>query len=107
MEKIAQIARSVGAELKNSGEKFEAIFPQGISKQSGMQKLQEYLNVTKEETAAIGDFDNDLPLFAQAEYKVAMGNASDVLKKEANIFTDSNDEDGVANFLMKIIEAYR
>ncbi|MBQ2582279.1 MAG: HAD family phosphatase [Erysipelotrichaceae bacterium] len=107
MEKIAEIARSVGAELKNSGEKFEAIFPQGISKQSGMQKLQEYLGVSKEETAAIGDFDNDLPLFAQAKYKVAMGNASDVLKKQANIFTDSNDEDGVAKFLLKIVEAHQ
>lgn len=107
MEKIAQIARSVGAELKNSGEKFEAIFPQGISKQTGMRKLQEYLDITKEETAAIGDFDNDLPLFAEAEFRVAMGNASDVLKAQANIFTDSNDEDGVAEFLLKIVEAHR
>ena len=105
--KIAEIASSVGAELKNSGEKFEAIFPKGISKQSGMQKLQEYLGVSKEETAAIGDFDNDLPLFAQAKYKVAMGNASEVLKKQANIFTDSNDEDGVAKFLLKIVEAHQ
>ena len=105
MKKISEIAASVGAELKNSGEKFEAIFPKGISKQSGVQKLQEYLDISKEETAAIGDFDNDLPLFAQADIKVAMGNASDVLKKEADLITDSNREDGVAHFLQKIIDS--
>jgi len=105
MKKIAEIAASVGAELKNSGEKFEAIFPKGISKQSGVQKLQEYLGISKEETAAIGDFDNDLPLFAQAGCKVAMGNASDTLKKEADLITDSNKEDGVAHFLKKIIDS--
>lgn len=56
----------------------------------------------KDEIAAIGDAQNDLPMFEAAGIKVAMGNAVDVLKDAADFITDTNDNDGIA----KWIEAY-
>lgn len=104
MKEVKRISDSVGAELKNSGERFNAIFPKNISKEIGLMKLQEYLNIDIEHTVAIGDYDNDLPLFKRAKYKVAVANASDRLKAEANEFTSSNDDDGVCNYLMNVIK---
>ncbi len=100
---VSAIAREAGTELKNSGEKFKAIFPSGISKETGLRKLQEYLNVKEENTIVFGDYDNDLPLFERAKYKAAMFNGSKRLKDAANIICRSNNEDGVAVFLEKLL----
>lgn len=64
----------------------------------------EILNIKKEETIAIGDDINDLSMFEQVGYKVAVDNAIDVVKEKADEITLSNDEDGVAVFLDKLIE---
>jgi len=101
---VAQIAKENGAELKNSGEKFNAIFPKGISKEVGLSKLQEYLDINKENTVAIGDYDNDLPLFERAKYKVGVESGSKNLLEQANIITASNKNDGVAVFVNKLLE---
>ena len=100
---VDQIAREAGTMLKNSGEKFKAIFPSGISKETGMSKLQDYLHTTADNTIVFGDYDNDLPLFRRAKYKVAVSNASKDVLNECNFVTSSNDEDGVSVFLDKLL----
>lgn len=60
-----------------------------------VERLQEMLNVTPEETIAFGDGYNDLELLSRSEYSFAMKNAVDELKDAANFITRSNDEDGV------------
>jgi HAD superfamily hydrolase (TIGR01484 family) len=52
--------------------------------------------VDKQNVMAIGDGNNDLPLFEIAGYKVAMGNAMYRLKKAADYITDSVEDDGLA-----------
>lgn len=103
MDIVAEIADSVGAELQNSGELYNCIFPKNISKQTGLMKLQEYLNIGPDNTATIGDYDNDLPLFERARYKVAVANASEKLKEYANIFISSNNNNGVSEYIDTII----
>ncbi|ANB60107.1 haloacid dehalogenase-like hydrolase family protein [Anoxybacillus amylolyticus] len=44
----------------------------------------------------IGDSLNDLSMFAVAGYRVAMGNAAEEVKQQADVITVTNDEDGVA-----------
>lgn len=58
----------------------------------------------KEETIAIGDDNNDLSMFEQVGYKVAVDNAIDTVKEKADEITLSNDEDGVAVFLEKLLK---
>lgn len=69
-----------------------------------VKKMLEILNIKKEETIAIGDDNNDLSMFEQVGYKVAMGNAIDIVKEKADEITLSNDEDGVAVFLEKLLK---
>lgn len=69
-----------------------------------VKKMLEMLNIKKEETIAIGDDNNDLAMFEQVGYKVAVDNAIDIVKEKADEITLSNDEDGVAVFLEKILK---
>ena len=49
---------------------------------------------------------NDLSMFEQVGYKVAVDNAINIVKENADEITLSNDEDGVAVFLNKLLENY-
>lgn len=76
------------------------------NKGNAVKKLLEILNIKKEETIAIGDDINDLSMFEQVGYKVAVSNAIDIVKEKTDEITLSNDEDGVAVFLNKLLEDY-
>ena len=74
------------------------------NKGNGVKKLLEILNIKKEEAIAIGDDSNDIEMFKQVGYKVAVANALDSVKEEADEVILSNDENGVAWFLREILE---
>ena len=74
------------------------------NKGNAVKKLLEILNIKKEETIAIGDDINDLSMFEQVGYKVAVDNAINIVKENADEITSSNDEDGVAVFLDKMLK---
>ncbi len=69
------------------------------TKKHSIEKLIEILGVKKEEVIGIGDGSNDVPLFESVGYKVAMGNAVDMLKQSADYITDTLENDGFAKFL--------
>jgi hydroxymethylpyrimidine pyrophosphatase-like HAD family hydrolase len=71
----------------------------GVTKAHGLAALKTHLGVPRNRTAAIGDGLNDLALFAAVEYPIAMGQASDRVKRVARWITSSNTEDGVARAL--------
>lgn len=75
----------------------------GVHKGSTVQKLQDILKVSPEETMAFGDGYNDLELFAQAEYSFAMRNAFDEVKNAARFVTGSNDENAVMETVDRIL----
>jgi hydroxymethylpyrimidine pyrophosphatase-like HAD family hydrolase len=52
-----------------------------------------------QEAMAFGDGGNDLPLIRDVAVGVAMGNACEELKAEADYITSSVDEDGVSRAL--------
>lgn len=72
-------------------------------KHLGLRFVREYLRLTREETAAFGDGDNDVDLLKEAGIGIAMENASPKCKKVATYITKHHDLDGVAygisNFL--------
>ncbi|MBL4930237.1 Cof-type HAD-IIB family hydrolase [Clostridium paridis] len=75
----------------------------GCNKASGLEKLGEYLGISKEEVIAIGDADNDVEMIEYAGLGVAMGNAKEEIKNIADFITKSNEEDGVAFVIDKFI----
>ncbi|MNJ00223.1 putative phosphatase YwpJ [compost metagenome] len=52
----------------------------------------------------MGDSYNDLPMFETAGYKIAMGNAADLLKETADFITLTNVEHGVAAGIRHLLE---
>lgn len=59
--------------------------------------------MTKDEMIAVGDGFNDLSMIQYAGLGVAMANAQEVVKENADFITLSNEEDGVAHVVEKFI----
>ncbi|MDQ0472317.1 Cof-type HAD-IIB family hydrolase [Labrys wisconsinensis] len=58
--------------------------------------LSGLLHIPAEEIATIGDMPNDVLMFRQSGFSIAMGNASDAVKAQASAVTDSNEDEGFA-----------
>lgn len=71
----------------------------GCSKAGGMEQLLRHLGCPREETLAIGDSTNDLPMFSVAEHTVCMGGGMEELKAAAEYITAPVMEDGIAKAL--------
>ncbi len=72
------------------------VIPAGIDKGRLVELLAERLQIQRSEILVLGDMENDLEMFRQAGFAVAMGNATDEVKRAAQAVTLSNDEDGFA-----------
>ena len=68
-----------------------------ITKATGMDSIIRYFNANIEDTIAVGDGFNDLPMFNKAHLSIAMGNAPQAIKDKADMVTTSLDEDGIYN----------
>ena len=78
------------------------------SKGSGMLRLLKYLKLKPGEAAVVGDWYNDISLFKTKAFKVALANAVPEIKRMADLITErSNNEDGTAEFLEKLLKAKR
>jgi len=73
------------------------------NKGTGLKMMAEHFNVPLENTVAIGDERNDIPMFKIAGLSIAMENAEDEVKKHSDVVTLSNDENGVAHAFEKYI----
>ena len=72
------------------------IIPPGINKGRLVGLLAERLKITRDQILVLGDMENDLEMFHEAGFAVAMGNGADSVKRAAQATTLSNDEDGFA-----------
>ncbi len=84
---------------------FLEVVPQGINKGNTLAVLMDKLNIDREQVMAIGDGTCDIPMLQLAGIGIAMGNAEDSVKSCADYTTYSNEEDGVAAALEKVILA--
>ena len=81
-----------------TGKWFLEVFSAKASKSNGLRYLRERYGF--DEVVAFGDNLNDLPMFSEADIKVAVGNARDEVKAAADYIIGTNDEDGVAEWLL-------
>ncbi len=75
---------------------FLELVPNGIDKARSLAVLLDELKMKPEEMIAVGDGFNDLSMIKFAGLGVAMSNAQEVVRQEADYITLSNEEDGVA-----------
>lgn len=73
------------------------------NKGQALIELAKYFNISREEVIAMGDNLNDLEMIREAGLGVAMENAVERLKNEANYITTSNINHGVAHVINTFI----
>ena len=83
---------------------YAEVYSKKASKGNALSALQDYLGISREETACIGDGENDLSMFEAAGVKIAMGNAVAELKEKADQVTGTNDRDGAAAAIEKLLK---
>ena len=92
---LAQVSRSqpiyldVTAMMANKGE--------------ALKTLAAHLGVPLAQTAVIGDGGNDPAMFHVAGLSIAMGQAEEAVKRQADVVTGSNLEDGAAQAIERFI----
>ena len=84
---------------------FLEVVPCGVNKANTLGALLEHLGVTREEVIAVGDGVCDVTMLQLAGMGVAMGHLQDSVKVCADYVTASNEEDGVALAVEKLILA--
>jgi Cof subfamily protein (haloacid dehalogenase superfamily) len=73
------------------------------NKGAALRRLRESLGIPREEVIAIGDGANDAPLLREAGLAIAMANGAEETRATARIIAPSNDEDGVAVVLERLL----
>lgn len=71
------------------------ILVEATDKFQGIIKMMQYLKAPLEDVVVFGDGKNDLSMFLQAPFSIAMGNAIPELKEIATFITDKASEDGI------------
>lgn len=79
------------------GRSFYEVVPKGFSKASGIAFLEQYFQIPNEDTIAIGDSTNDLPMLDYAGFSIAMANSPKELLDVADYVTDSVLDNGIYN----------
>lgn len=75
----------------------------GIDKGVALRKLVELLGMKIEESIAVGDSYNDLPMLKAAGLAACVENANEDIKKVCSFISKSNDEGGMAYLIDKLI----
>lgn len=79
------------------------VIPRSINKGQGIRDICGVLGISAEEVISFGDAENDIPMLVAAGMGVAMGNAAESVKQAADMVTLSNNEDGIAAALEKLL----
>ena len=77
------------------GHGFYEVVPTGCSKASGIQFLMEHFQVSREDTIAVGDSTNDMPMLEFAGLSIAMKESDPVVLETVDYVTDTVENDGI------------
>ncbi|GAA4594998.1 Cof subfamily protein (haloacid dehalogenase superfamily) [Actinoplanes octamycinicus] len=92
------------ATVTQAGLDYVEICPAQVDKGTGLAVVAEAVGVDPEDVLVFGDMPNDLPMFGWAGWgRVAVANAHPELKAAADEVTLTNDQDGVAVFLDRLL----
>jgi Cof subfamily protein (haloacid dehalogenase superfamily) len=102
-EKLAEAALGRTASAARSQPYYLDVTHPQANKGAVVRTLSRLLNIPPAEIATIGDMPNDVLMFRESGFSIAMGNASDAVKSEASAVTDSNEAEGFAKAVRDFI----
>ena len=98
-----ELEQEKGLELVGSLQYNIEINAAGVNKGTGLVNLGRMLGIRREEIMAFGDGDNDIAMLREAGFGVAMANADEQVKAAADYITLSNEEEGVAEAIERLV----
>ncbi|HKT02937.1 MAG TPA: HAD family hydrolase [Rugosimonospora sp.] len=109
-DELLAIARELvpedGVTVTQAGLGYIEICPPGVTKATGLAVVAASLGLDPGEVLVFGDMPNDLPMFAWAGFgRVAVANAHAEVLAAADEITLSNDEEGVAVYLDRLLSS--
>jgi Cof subfamily protein (haloacid dehalogenase superfamily) len=102
-EADAQAAFGQRATATRSQPYYLDVTHKNANKGAVVEYLSRHLDVPTEEIATLGDQPNDVLMFKRSGFSVAMGNASDQVKAQASITTDSYNDEGFAKAVERFV----
>jgi Cof subfamily protein (haloacid dehalogenase superfamily) len=102
-EAEAQAAFGQRATANRSQPYYVDITHKDANKGAVVEFLSQHLEVPAAEIATIGDQPNDVLMFKRSGFSVAMGNASDQVKEQASVTTDTYNDEGFAKAMERFI----
>lgn len=78
------------------------ILPYDVDKGQGVRLAMQYLGIDIEKTICIGDGENDVDMFMNPGFKIAVSNASAKLKELSNQVTNAPSTEGVREVIKKL-----
>ena len=102
-EKDAQAALGAEASAARSQPYYLDVTHPDANKGTVVTMLSKLLSVPASEIATIGDMPNDVLMFRKGGLSIAMGNASPEVQAQADLVTDSYDNEGFAKAIERFI----
>ena len=102
----AAMQQALGAEATavRSQSYYLDVTPPGCDKGTFVGTMARRLAISTDAVATIGDMQNDLAMFRNSGISIAMGNATDDVKKVASHVTTSNEDEGFAGAIEMILK---
>jgi len=102
-EADAQAAFGQRATANRSQPYYLDVTNKDANKGAVVEYLSQHLAVPTAEFATIGDQPNDVLMFKRSGLSIAMGNASDEVKRQATVVTDSYNDEGFAKAMERFV----
>ena len=108
-EQIKTIQRRIAADLPaglavvQTAAFYLEVIPASINKGEGLRRACRAIGIEPREAIAFGDSENDIEMLKAAGMGVAMGNADEAVKAAADMTTLSNNENGIAAALERLL----
>jgi hydroxymethylpyrimidine pyrophosphatase-like HAD family hydrolase len=83
------------------------IVPRNVTKGLGLKLAMQYLNSDMNKSIIVGEGENDIDMFMDPGFKVALANADEKLKKLANQVTEKPATQGVRELIEKLKTSYK
>lgn len=103
LEKQAQVQFAGRAMAVRSQSYYLDFVALGVDKGLAVRELSKMMGIPSSQIVSLGDMENDVSMFRQVGFSIAMGNASDAVKSQACEATLTNDDDGFAAAVEKFI----
>ncbi|MBV8753717.1 MAG: HAD family phosphatase [Hyphomicrobiales bacterium] len=102
-EEAMRAALGAQASVARSQAYYLDVTPPSVDKGTFVMALSQRLGIPPAAIAVLGDGENDIAMFGKAGLSIAMGNASEDVRRQATYVTKSNAEDGFAEAIEQYV----